>query len=44
VDRFTSAEAFETFLARDAAAYAELDRQAEALTVSEQEIASGVQP
>lgn len=43
VDRFTSAEAFRMFLAHHAAAYAELDRQAEALTVSEQEIASGMQ-
>ena len=44
VDRFTSAEAFRTLLAQHATAYAELDRQAEGLTVSEQEIASGLQP
>ncbi len=44
VDRFTSAEAFRTFLAHHAAVYAALDRQAQALTVSEQEIASGVRP
>lgn len=44
VDWFTSADAFRTFLAQHATAYAELDRQAEALTVSEQEIASGLQP
>ena len=44
VDRFTSAEAFRTFLAHHASAYAELDREAEAMKVSEQEIASGAQP
>ena len=44
VDRFTTAEAFRTFLAQHATAYAELDRQAESLTVSEQEMASGLQP
>ena len=41
VDRFTSAEVFRRFLDEHAAAYSELDRQTEALTVSEQEISSG---
>ena len=44
VDRFTSADAFRRLLEQYAASYAELDRQAEALTLSEQEIATGIQP
>lgn len=44
VDRFTTAAAFRTFLEQHAASYAELDAQAEALTVSDREIATGQQP
>ena len=44
VDRFTNADAFRRLLEQQAASYAELDRQSEMLTVSEQEIATGQQP
>jgi heme-degrading monooxygenase HmoA len=44
VDRFTSAEDFERLLEKHASSYAALDAQSQALTVSEQEIATGIQP
>jgi heme-degrading monooxygenase HmoA len=44
VDRFTSADAFQRFLEQHASSYAALDRQSQALTVSEQEIATGRHP
>lgn len=44
VDRFTTAAAFRTLLEQHAVSYAELDTQAEGLTVSEHEVATGQQP
>ena len=44
VDRFTSEAAFRSLLEQHAASYAELDRQSEALTVSEKGIATGTEP
>ena len=43
VDRFTSEDAFRRLLEQQAGSYAELDRQSEVLTQSEQEIATGLQ-
>ena len=44
VDGFTSEGAFRRLLEQHAVSYAELDGHAEAMTVSEREIATGLQP
>lgn len=44
VDRFTTQDAFRRFMDQHEASYAELDRQCEALTVSEREVATAGEP